>query len=149
MFLHWVKLITCTLKHIFVFGFKYSFYSIGQGKSSAISCGPPISLEMEINYPHLHGSPQMYKSSRMCACWIPSSRTLLFSNLDTPFIPLDKKKVHLYYVGLPVFNLDTPFIPLDKKKVHLYYGDLPFHWEMEISYPYLHGWPQKYKSTRL
>ena len=37
-----------------IFGFKYSFFSIGQGKSSAVWCGPSISLEMEVNYPYLH-----------------------------------------------------------------------------------------------
>ena len=34
---------------------KYSFYSIRQGKSSPVLCGPSISVEMEINYPYLHG----------------------------------------------------------------------------------------------
>ena len=28
----------------------YSFYSIGQGKSSLVLCGPPVSVEMEVNY---------------------------------------------------------------------------------------------------
>ena len=36
------------------FEFKYSYYSIGRGKSLPILCGPPISLETKINYPYLH-----------------------------------------------------------------------------------------------
>ena len=37
-----------------IHSFKYSYYSIGQGKSLPILCGPPISVEIEINYPYLH-----------------------------------------------------------------------------------------------
>ena len=44
--------------------FKYFFYSIGQRKSSLISCGLPISLKMEINYPYFHDWPQKYKFKR-------------------------------------------------------------------------------------
>ena len=54
-------------------------YSIGQGKSSAVLCGPPISLEMETNYPCLHGLLQKYRSAGMWADRILGSRTLFFS----------------------------------------------------------------------
>ena len=43
-----------TCSRIFVFKFKYSFYSIRQGKSSPILFTPPISIEIEMNYPYLH-----------------------------------------------------------------------------------------------
>ena len=39
----------------------------GQRKSSAVLCGPPISLEMETNYPYLHGWPQKYRSAGIWA----------------------------------------------------------------------------------
>ena len=69
----WLEFLTCS--RIFDFEFNYSFYSIRQGKFSSILCGPPISVEMDINYPYLHSWPQ---SLRMWAYRIPSSRTLLF-----------------------------------------------------------------------
>ena len=62
---------------IFVFKFKYSFYSIGQGKSSPTLYGSPISLEMEINYPYLHDWPHKYRSAGMWADRILGARTLL------------------------------------------------------------------------
>ena len=71
------------LLNIFIFGFKYSFYSSGQGKSSAVLCGPPISLEKETNYPYLHGWPQKYSSAEMWADRILGARTLFF--LDSLF----------------------------------------------------------------
>ena len=37
---------------IFVFGSEYSFRFIEQERSSAALCGPPISLEAEVNYPY-------------------------------------------------------------------------------------------------
>ena len=51
------------------------------GKSLPILCGTPISLEMEINYPYLHGWPQKCKSSSMWAYRKAGPRTLfcLFS----------------------------------------------------------------------
>jgi len=50
-------------------------------KSSAVLCGPPILLEMEINYPYLHGWPQKYRSAGMWADLILGSRTLLITIL--------------------------------------------------------------------
>ena len=47
-------------------------------KTLPILCGPPISVEMKINYPYLHGWWQKYKSARMWAYRIPGSWTLLF-----------------------------------------------------------------------
>jgi len=74
--IHYLDFWTCS--RILVFEFKCCFYSIGQEKSSAILCGPPISLETEINYPYLHGWPQKYKSARMWSYWIPRLRTLFY-----------------------------------------------------------------------
>ena len=49
----------------FVSGFNYSFHYIDQGRSSAVLCGPPISLEMEMNYPYLHGC---HRSTNLLEC---------------------------------------------------------------------------------
>ena len=67
-----------TCSRILVFEFKCCIYSIGQEKSSAILCGPPILLDMEINYLYLHGWPHKYNSPRLWAYRIPGSRTLFF-----------------------------------------------------------------------
>ena len=77
---------------IFIFGFEYSFYSSGQGKSLAVLCGPPISLEMETNYPYLHGWPQKYRSARMWADRILGARTLLYLRFKK--IESIKKQLH-------------------------------------------------------
>ena len=51
--------------------------SIRQGKSLSILYGPPISVDMEINYPYIYGWPQKYKSPGMWAHRIPVSQALL------------------------------------------------------------------------
>ena len=75
-----------TCSSIFVFEFRYTFYSIGQGKSSPILCGSPISIKVEITYPYLHGLPQKFKSPRIWAYRILGSLLVLFCIISDYFI---------------------------------------------------------------
>ena len=44
-------------------------------------------------------------------------------------------------------DFNTPFILVDKEEVQLNYVGLPFCQKWEKNYPYLHVWPQKYRSA--
>jgi len=83
LFLHWEDLITWTVKHIHEFSFSdlnTSFILLDKKESSTVLCGPPNSLEMETNYPYLHGWPQKYMSAGMWPDRILGPRTLFFFN---------------------------------------------------------------------
>ena len=59
--------------HFRFFEFQYSFFFVGKGKSLRIFCGPPVSLEVEIYNPYLHGLTRKCESARVWAYRISGS----------------------------------------------------------------------------